>query len=132
VGTPERLDHGVGEADLYLGKHAAELSEAEQSVAFVAYVLDARVGDDHGSFAGRRWTLLSLGEELAGGLRFLAERELPGQSATAEVVDDRVQIGFGFVEESGDRDIDVPAFVGPMGANALFGFWGRVRRRGRN
>ena len=50
-GTPPRFDQGIGEADLDLGEHPAQLSESKKVVDFLIDVLDARVGDHCGAIA---------------------------------------------------------------------------------
>src|SRR5664279_3562844 len=50
-GPPRGLDHGIGIADLDLGKNAPKLSKTEKVVDLVVDVLAARVGDDGGSVA---------------------------------------------------------------------------------
>jgi hypothetical protein len=90
----------------------------------LVHALDARVGNDGGCVAAGRQLLAGLGEELAGGVRFQAQHEPPGQDAPAEVVDGRVQVSARSVEQLDDRDVEVPILVGTRGTDALSGFGG--------
>jgi hypothetical protein len=69
--------------------------------------------------------LRGLDENLTGGLRFEVQSQLPGQDSPTEIVDHRMQIGAGAIEQFDNRDVDVPVFVGFARANTLFGL-GRI------
>lgn len=85
------------------------------------YVLDPRVGHDGCRLAARRQVLRCLDQNLARRLWFETQDEFPRQNAPAEIVDHRVQIGTGAVEQPDDGDINVPILVGAARPFALLG-----------
>jgi hypothetical protein len=63
--------------------------------------------------------LAGLGEELAGGVRFQVEDELPSQDA-----DGRVEVGARSVEQLDDGDVEVPVLIGLRSTDTFSGFGG--------
>jgi hypothetical protein len=122
---PQGLDHGIRIADLDLRKDAAQLPETKKVVDLIIDILDVRVGYHGGAIAILGEILRCLDENLTGGLRFEVQNQLPGQDSPAKIVDHRMQIGAGAIEQFDDRDVDVPKFIWFGRPNTFLGF-GRI------
>jgi hypothetical protein len=108
-----------------LGEDAAQLPETKKVVDLIIDILDARVGNHGGAIAILGEILRCLDENLTGGLRLEAEKQLPGQDSPTEIVDHRVQIRARAIEQFYDRDVDVPKFIWFGCPNTFPGF-GRI------
>src|ERR1035438_1340212 len=119
-GAPPRLDHRVRFGDLDMGEDAVEAFGQEGSVDGGVDVLDAGVGHDRDrwSCVGGIEMLAGLDEDLARGGGIEWRTDGPGKDLPGEVVDDRVDVCLGAVEQLQDRHVDVPDFVGASGADA--------------
>jgi hypothetical protein len=120
-GTPPLLDHGVRELQLRESQQPAQHARGDDFVDLGVHVLDACIRQhDWGGVGGRR---ASTGLEQHGHAGDRRERvgDSPPEDPAREVIDHRVQVGAGPVEQADHRGVDVPHLVGSCSSKAYLG-----------
>jgi len=119
--TPERFDHRVGEGNLDLREHAVQTRAEQRGLHRTVDVLDAGVGVQKGP-TGEDEMPASCEKKLARRRGLESDSHGPVEDLPRVVVDDRVEIRPGSVEQLEDGRVDVPSFIGLRGPDTDGGF----------
>ena len=116
--APPRFDHGVRERQFREGQDAAQHARGDQVVDFGIHVLDAGIRQHHRRRLSKRRTPTRIDQHGHTVHRRKRLVDALRQNASRKVVDDRMEIRAGPVEQPDDRRVDVPHLVGPRRAKA--------------
>ena len=109
---------------------AAQNFHSDKVVDPRIHVLDTRVRQDGRNRLRRRYGPTGLDKDSHAVHRRKRVRDPPRQDPSREVVDHRVQVSAGAVEQADDGRVDLPRLVGSRGSKAI-GFTRCMRSRGR-
>ena len=127
--APPRLDQGVGELQFGERQDSAQDSRGDQVIDLGVHVLDAPRPPTRPESSLRASPPTGFDEHdhtVHGRERF---SNAPRQDPSRKVVDHRVQIGAGPVEQADDGGVDVPHLVGARRRRPTVGFAGCTRSR---